>query len=535
MQRVLVLGGGISGLSVAMELARDFEVTVVERRPIVGGKSRTWIDPDFEVFREHSFRVFHRTYSNLFDAMRRIPFRNGRTAFDNLESYIDEDKLYASYPKTWESYRSRGAALDFPERLRIARDVGSLLRVLTSCPERFRESWGGRDFEQVFAERDDGTRGLVFEVLRGMSQVEYSADRLNPDARIMVNFIEKHFLHGPPGTGWFALRGPTSDAFLDPWRAHLAAIGVRFELDTEVVGIDHDPRAGRIASVRVRGRGKTAERELPVDYVVSALTSDVLVPLLAPSVFSAAPSLEALKDVRRVGNNGVLFFTREEQTLGGAYYLWHPWRPAVTAYSKRWDRSIRDMATMGRGPLRGEVKDVLSWCLCDWEEPGVHVKKPARMCSPDEIYEELCRAAESDAAVITNFDRRSHLRPVDSAGRSVSCLVDEALVYDDTQSFIVRNEDTLLHLAAGGYDKMPHAKTGIGNFVLASTHAWNAFGCGDSMESANETGRRAANAVLAAAGATRRVPVFEGRGDGPVLRALEALRRCDRALYAIGL
>ncbi len=535
MRSVLVLGGGISGMSAALELAGECEVTIVERRAIVGGKSRTWIDPRYELFREHSFRVFHRSYANLFDAMRRIPFGNGRTTFDNLEAFIDERTLFRSYPETWREYRARGKALDFPERLRIAGDLVGLLRLLASSPRRLRRDYAHRDFEELFARRADGSRGLVFDVLRGMSQVEYSADRMNPDARIMVHFIEKHFLHGPPGTGWFALKGPTSDAFLEPFRAHLERLGVRFRLETEVTAIHHDAAKERIDSVRVRHVPSGREEDLRADVFVSALTSDVLVPLLADSVFEAAPTLEALRDVRRVGNNGVLVYTSEEQRLAGGYYLWHPWRPAVTAYAKRWDPSIRRLDGMGLGATKGRIRDVLSYCICDWEEPGVVVKKPAKRCSPAEIYEELCAAGEADRSVVTNFDRGAHLPAIDRDGAETPCLVDEALVYDETGSFVVHNEDTLLHLPAGGYDRMPRARTGIPNFVLASTHAWNAFGCGDSMESANETGRRAANATFAALGHARRVPVFEGRADAPIPRLLAALRRGDDALYGLGI
>jgi 15-cis-phytoene desaturase len=535
MRSVLVLGGGISGLSTALELAGECEVTVVERRSIVGGKSRTWIDPRYELFREHSFRVFHRSYANLFDAMRRIPFGNGRDVHGNLESFMDERTLFKSYPETWKEFRARGKELDFQERLRIAGDLLAVFRLMTASTGRLRRDYSNRDFEEVFALRSDGSRGLVFDVLRGMSQVEYSADRLNPDTRIMVHFIEKHFLHGPPGTGWFALKGPTSDAFLEPFRAHLERLGVRFRLDTEVTAIHHDDARGLIDSVSLRHVPSGRTEDVRADIYVSALTSDVLVPLLEDSVFESAPTLMPLRDVRRVGNNGVLLYTSEEQRLLGGYYLWHPWRPAVTAYARRWDPSIRRLDAMGLGEARGRIRDVLSYCICDWEEPGAFVKKPAKRCSPAEIYEELCRTAESDATVITNFDRTKHVPAVDAAGKSVPCLVDEALVYDPTGSFIVHNEDTLLHLPAGGYDLMPHATTGIANFVLASTHAWNAFGCGDSMESANETGRRAANAALTAIGSKRRVPVFEGRSDAAVPRLLAALRRGDEALYTMGL
>lgn len=45
-RRVIILGGGVGGMSAAHELAeRGFEVTVYETRPIAGGKARSMSVP----------------------------------------------------------------------------------------------------------------------------------------------------------------------------------------------------------------------------------------------------------------------------------------------------------------------------------------------------------------------------------------------------------------------------------------------------------------------------------------------------------
>ena len=45
--RIVVLGGGVGGLSAAQELAeRGFQVTVYERRPDFGGKARSIPGPN---------------------------------------------------------------------------------------------------------------------------------------------------------------------------------------------------------------------------------------------------------------------------------------------------------------------------------------------------------------------------------------------------------------------------------------------------------------------------------------------------------
>ena len=88
--RVIVLGGGVAGMSAAHELSdRGFEVVVLETRDEVGGKARSFPFPgSAEGGRpplpgEHGFRFFPGFYRHLPDTMRRIP-HGGRTVFHNL-------------------------------------------------------------------------------------------------------------------------------------------------------------------------------------------------------------------------------------------------------------------------------------------------------------------------------------------------------------------------------------------------------------------------------------------------------------------
>src|ERR671911_2958976 len=90
--RVLVLGGGVGGLSAAHELSeRGFDVTVVETRDAPGGKARSFPLPGSgdggrpPLPGEHGFRFFPGFYRPLPDTMRRIPFgRDGGNVFGNL-------------------------------------------------------------------------------------------------------------------------------------------------------------------------------------------------------------------------------------------------------------------------------------------------------------------------------------------------------------------------------------------------------------------------------------------------------------------
>src|SRR5271166_6383446 len=102
--RVIVLGGGVAGMSAAHELIeRGFEVVVLERRDIAGGKARSLpvIDDGagtsghqaagnaaqpvgHRLPGEHGFRFFPGFYKHVIDTMRRIPSFDGRTVADHL-------------------------------------------------------------------------------------------------------------------------------------------------------------------------------------------------------------------------------------------------------------------------------------------------------------------------------------------------------------------------------------------------------------------------------------------------------------------
>src|SRR6266496_5619960 len=102
--RVIILGGGVAGMSAAHELIeRGFEVVVLERRDIAGGKARSLpVIDDGEgtsghqlagnaegsighrVPGEHGFRFFPGFYKHVIDTMRRIPSFDGAKVADHL-------------------------------------------------------------------------------------------------------------------------------------------------------------------------------------------------------------------------------------------------------------------------------------------------------------------------------------------------------------------------------------------------------------------------------------------------------------------
>lgn len=82
--KIVILGGGVAGMSAAHELAeRGFEVEVFEQNTVAGGKARSVEVPGTAQGGrpgypgEHGFRFFPRFYKHVTDTMKRIPFGDG--------------------------------------------------------------------------------------------------------------------------------------------------------------------------------------------------------------------------------------------------------------------------------------------------------------------------------------------------------------------------------------------------------------------------------------------------------------------------
>ena len=91
MTTVIVIGGGVAGMSAAHELVeRGYTVRVFERQELPGGKARsvsvdgTGTDGRKDLPGEHGFRFFPRFYRHIIDTMERIPVAGGHSAADNL-------------------------------------------------------------------------------------------------------------------------------------------------------------------------------------------------------------------------------------------------------------------------------------------------------------------------------------------------------------------------------------------------------------------------------------------------------------------
>ncbi|ELY65168.1 hydroxysqualene dehydroxylase [Natrinema versiforme] len=534
MTDVVVLGGGIGGLSAAQELAeRGFAVTVFEANDRFGGKARSMpiADEPTALHGEHGFRFFLAFYRHVIDTMERIPDGTGTVADNLVET---EATLIASStgPSRIAETRTPDTVRGWLEALRPAfaedlprEDVRFLLErllyLLTACDDR-RE--GELDDVSWWEFIDAEHRSQAFRDRLAYATQALVALRPQVGSARTVGAIYLQLLFGqldPTSPTERVLNAPTSEAWIEPWLDYLEGLGVEFRPNTPARGLEFDGR--RITGATLAG-GETVTAD---DYVL-AVPVEVAPDFVTPELGRAAPELARIDRLETAWMNGIQFYLTDdvELTRGHQVYTDSPW--ALTSISQR--QFWTDVDLENRGP--DAVEGVLSVIASDWDTPGIVHEKPARACTREEIAEEIWAQLKvhlngpddrlRDDMLVEWFLDPSIVESVASeTQRADGAAVDAAGV---------ENRSPLLINTVGSLRNRPPADVGVGNLTLASDYVRTNSDLA-SMESAAEAGRRAANAIFERRGVRDRAAIWDL--EEPAV--FEPLKRQDRVRYRLGL
>jgi len=502
-ETVVVLGGGIGGLSAAHELVeREYEVEVYEKRPIFGGKARSVDVPGTAgeetkpLPGEHGFRFFPAFYRHVFDTMRRIPYEdNEEGVFDNLVETTQwliaregdaEVELPLDLPgmiEEWDTVIETlvGTELDIPpEEQRFFAD--RLLTFLSSCEERREAEYEHLPWwEFVEAEGKSEAYRRFYgvgptRVLVAMQAEKSSTRTIGRIYAQLLLGIAMPWLHVDS-----VLDGPTNDVWIDPWVEYLREQGVTFHSGAELRGFGLDD--GHVSHVEVAT--DDGERTASGDYYVAAVPVEVMADLLTDELVEAAPSLADLDRLRTAWMNGIQFYLDEPVPIAHGHVVYEDAAWALTSISQQefWDDV--DLSEYGDG----DVESIISLCISDWETEGETVGKPAKECTPVEIKREVW--AQMTARL-------------NDAGKET--LDEDAIVtwhLDPDIEFPAPNETTnaepLLINTVGSLEHRPEADLAVPNLFLAADYVRTHTDLA-TMEAANEAARRAVNGIIAASG-----------------------------------
>jgi uncharacterized protein with NAD-binding domain and iron-sulfur cluster len=543
-RKVAVLGGGMAGLAAAHELVeRGFQVTVYERKAL-GGKARSIPVPGTaaggrrNLPGEHGFRFFPGFYHHIPDTMERIPFgTNKNGVFDNLvgagmplfprSGGRDDQNLFGLIPDP-RHLLTPDAVIRFLTNELVGGKFLSpveatyfatrLVVFLSSCDERRFGDWEQTSWwDFVGAEKRSPEYQTV--AARGLTRALVAAKEEIASTRTIGNMAEA-FFYSFAGVGTNGrppdqiLNGPTNEVWIDPWVNLLRSKGVRFRSGTTITGLQLS--AGRV--IGARANTPSGPTTIEADWFVSAMPVERVTRLLSPGVLRADPSLEGLRGLVTDWMNGIQFFLKRPANIteGHLAFLDSPWSLTGISQGPHWTNDFA--ATYGDGT----AVDCLSVDVSDWTTPGILYGKPASECTRQQVKDEVWAQLKDS---------------LEDTGRSVlpddilhSWFLDPAIKWNPTTGRNTNDEPLLIN-TVDSWKVRPTARTGIGNLFMAGDFCRTNVDLA-TMEGANESGRQAANAILAESGRPGTPSAIYKLHRPP---EWEALKLVDKQMYKLGL
>ncbi|WP_203362953.1 FAD-dependent oxidoreductase [Bacillus sp. REN10] len=498
-KKVIILGGGVAGLSAAHELIeRGLDVTIYEAKSIPGGKARSVSVPhsatngNMELPGEHGFRFFPGFYQHIIHTMKRIPVDKKKTVYDHLVNAkemglarFDQPLVpfVLGFPKSFIHLRTNmksllktnwelsGQELDFL--------VARVWQVITSCPERRNKEYESISWwEYVEADRQsEAFQKMVQGMTRSLVAAKAREASLKTIGNVFSQMLLDFILPAPPNDR--LLDGPTNDRWIDPWVTYLRKKGVRFVANAECVTIEYEQQKVSHVIVQHLGRQLTVKG----DYFLFALPIETMEKLVSPTMIELDPSLKGMKQLAEsVGwMNGVQFYLKQDTPIINGHILCidSPW--ALTLISQKQFWPATNLGKYGDG----KVKGILSVCVSEWHRPGILYGKTAAQCTEEEVKQEvwaqLKRSLNTGKTILQDGDLHSSFIDPDMVVKPPHTVNHSPLLVNNVNTWKLR----------------PDATTRIPNLFLASDYVRTSTDLA-SMEAANEAARRAVNGILQA-------------------------------------
>jgi uncharacterized protein with NAD-binding domain and iron-sulfur cluster len=532
--KVIVLGGGVAGMSAAHELAeRDIEVVVYETRAIPGGKARSLPVPDSgkrgrrDLPAEHGFRFFPGFYRHLPDTMKRIPFDGQDDGV--LGNLVPTSKVQlalegraeivtpAHFPSSlddlgeaFDSLLAQATTLGIPAQDQ-ANFVNTLLLLMTSCKERrFAEFEHQSWWEFSGAQKRSPEYGKFFA--DGLTRTLVAAKGREMSARTGGSILLQLLfdLARPGHQVDRVLNGPTNDVWIDPWLTYLRSLGVDYRTEHQVQAVHTSGDSVTHVSLVAQGRSF----DDTADFYVAAVPVEVMRLLATDGMKQAEPRLAGLNCLRTRWMNGVMFYLDRDVPVvhGHSLYIDSLW--ALTSISQRQFWPDVGFEQLGDGRVEG----ILSVDVSDWEAVGNNGKQ-AMYCSSEEVCDE----------VWTQLKRSLNHVGIDvlDDANVLHAFLDPDIVYPNPTA--AENLEPLLVNTAGSWNNRPEATTAIENLVLASDYVRTHTDLA-TMEGANEAARRAVNGILERSGSTQPRCEVWSLSEPEIFAPARAL---DRVLHAL--
>lgn len=527
-KRVLVVGGGIAGLSSAtVLLEHGYRVTLVERAPTLGGRAKSGRTPEGAPT-EHSLRIITLAHQYLLALMGRVSDGRGGTLLDRLvaveKALVFEDgaalppKGPSAIGKPWSAprralgrwvrpgafavmtaLRALGFTVHFARRGiplgEVASYLGKHMRMLWMCEARQHDELDGVSYAEYlgFDEKSE----LYRRYFSKLPRIAVAA-RMNCAARSIVMLILRLLFNlqsPPPGHEHFPtlmmLDGPTNERLIDPWAAALQAQGVEIVTGNGLKDLAFD--GGAIAQATLDD-GRT----LDVDHVVSALPILGLRRLARETELGRHdPRLLDQPWLQLEWSNGMQLFLRDLPEGVAAHFqpgipgshLDSPWCFVSVVQGEGFWRDV----AMPEG-----TRYVLSATWSNAHDAGVVTGRPSTRCTREELLAEcLAQIGFPAGDHLIGWQLDHELDWVDAPGyEAAQPAMAPHVAGEPTDGRRMVNYAPLVFQLPGDNALVQGAETAVPNLFLAGDFVATRF-FWSSMEKSAEAGFNAACALIA--------------------------------------
>lgn len=519
MKKVIVLGGGVAGMSAAHELAeRGFEVEVYEHKEkYCGGKARsvdvpnTGTDGRNPLPGEHGFRFFPGFYKHVTDTMKRIPTENGKSVFENLVPTdtitLGRDgkrpfRVLAHFPRSFKdaeflvkSVLGANLGLSREEEKFFGERVWQLM---TSCKDRRIDEYEGLGWWE-YLEADRFSKTYQTLLVEGLTRTLVAAKAKTASTKTGGDiFLQLLFNTLDPFVDTDrVLNGPTNDAWLNPWLKHLTEkLHVNYNFGCTVKEIVMGER--EIDYVVYEKDGE--KREVSGDYYIFSVPVERMAPLINKKMLSVDETLKSIQTLAPSVSwmNGLQIYLTEDVKISRGHVICSDSEWAITCISQPQFWPGIDLSKYGDG----KVKGIISVDISDWFNPG-STGKTASESTKKAIFEEVWHELKESL----NDGRDGPLRDE----MVIDWYLDSDIVETEKPypskvnpghkdySF---NREPLLVNRVNTWGLRPQAYTFIDNMFLAADYVKTNTDLA-TMEGANEAARRAVNSIIQRSGSNQ--------------------------------
>lgn len=486
MKNVIIIGGGIAGLTSAHELLDNgYKVTLIERNNIVGGLARTYQDEFNKICPyEYSWRAYGKWYQNVYNIMNRIPFNETENVYDKLVILQGGIK---TCNKQIPSYENKISEIPFNDILTI---MPIFIKYFTSCNERNIDNFSGislRNYilSQKLSKKTEDIMGKIVGPYLGFDYHNASLYDLIYSYEMMSNNSSSQFNFNITSL-------PTNHVWFEPWVKLLVSKGLVLKLNTEVIKFNIDNKMNKIVNITIYNKKYEI---IKGDYYVNCTGPEVLKKILEP--YKLYPNISLFyENIKHVADNGrqiqlsVYYYINKKIFLDNkntlAYLPNTPWLLMVLPTGHIWgDDHLSKYC-------KSSIKEVISVGICEPYVKGIYIKKMWSECTPKEI------EIEAWYQLINDKDFRENICIEDNIHINDIKIIDFKMW--DSYQYKNGKIDTYEPKWANNVNTIqyrPNPKTPIINLFIGGSYSNTTTGT-YSMESATESGKIVAKAVCKA-------------------------------------